>query len=81
MSEEETSRCKEVARVTVHKNFKRNTSMPFTPAVSKNPLENPYRSRQSYGRALNCCRLELPHSPRKKRAVVSGLAKEVGLSM
>ena len=55
--------------------------MPSTPAVSKNPLENPYRNRQNYGRALNCCCLELPHSLRKKRAVVSGLAKEVGLPM
>ena len=55
--------------------------MSFTPAVCKNPLENPYRNRQSYARVLNCCCLELPHSTRKKRAVISGLAKEVGLSM
>ena len=83
MSEEgKSSFCsKEVAGVPAYKNSKRNTSIPSTPAVSKNRLENPYRNRESYERFLNRCFLELPHSLKKKRAVVSGLAKEVGLSM
>ena len=48
MSEKERSsfRSKEVTRVTAYKNSKGNTPISFTTAVSKNPLENPYRNRQ-----------------------------------
>ena len=42
---------------------------------------NPCKSRQSFRKALNRCRTELPRSPRKHTAVVSSLAKEVGLSI
>lgn len=82
MSEAERSSfvSKEVARAIAHKNSRRNMSTPSTPAVSENPLQNPCRSRQSYGRALNESHLELPHSTRKKRDVVLGLVK-VGLFM
>ena len=44
------------------------------------PAKNPYKSKQSFGKALNRCRTELPRSPQKRVAVVSGLAK-VGLSI
>ena len=47
----------------------------------KTPAKNPYKSRQRFRKALNRCRTELPCSPRKHAAVVSVLAKEVGLSI
>ena len=47
----------------------------------KIPAKNPYKSRQSFGKALNRCRTELPCSPQKHTVVVSGLAKEVGFSI
>ena len=50
--------------------------------MSNVPLaQNLYKSRQSFEKAINKCRVELPHSTRKKKAVVSGLAKEVGLHL
>ena len=72
-SEKERSsfRSKEVARVTAYKNSKRNTPISSTTAVSKNPLENPYRNRQ-LRKDFESLSSELPHSPRKQRAVVSG---------
>ena len=43
--------------------------------------ENQEKSRKRFGKALNRCRTELPHSHQEKTTVVSGLAKEVGLSI
>ena len=43
--------------------------------------ENHEKSRKRFGKALNRCRTELPHSPGEKTTVVFGLAKEVGLSI
>ena len=48
--------------------------------LSNAPLaQNPYKSRQSLRKAINKCRAEVSQSTRKKKAVVLGLAKEVGL--
>ena len=41
----------------------------------------PYKSQQSFGKAINKRRVELLQSPRKKEAIVPGLAKEVGLHL
>ena len=41
--------------------------------------QTPYKSWQSLRKAINKCRVELLQSPRKKEAVVPGLAKEVRL--
>ena len=79
MSNEEWSNfhAKEVARVTAsRKGKKQNPRLQV-----KIPAKNPYKSRQNFGKALNRCRTELPRSPQKRTAVVSGLAKEVGLSI
>ena len=84
MTKEERSnfRTKEVARVTASRKQKQ-IDIQKAPLQVKLPLprKNPYKSRQSFGKAMNRCRIELPHSPRKRTAVVSGLAKEVGLSI
>ena len=40
-----------------------------------------YKSRQSFSKALNSARDALPSSPRKRAAVISGLASEVGMRM
>ena len=67
----------EVAQITAsRKGKKQNPQLQV-----KIPAKNPYKSRQSFGKALNRCRTELPGSPRKRAAVVPGLAKEVGLSI
>ena len=50
--------------------------------MSNVPLaQNLCKSWQSFGKSINKCRVELPQSPRKNNAVVSGLAKEVGLHL
>ena len=43
--------------------------------------ESPYRSRQSMGKALKRGFNALPYSPRKKQAVVRGLAAKVGIKL
>ena len=40
-----------------------------------------YKTRQSFSKALNSTRDALPSSPRKRAAVISGLASEVGMRM
>ena len=47
----------------------------------KIPAKNPYKSRHSFGKPLNRCRTELPHSPWKEVAIVSRLAKDKGLGL
>ena len=42
---------------------------------------NPYKTRQSFSKALNKIRTELPNSPCKKLAVVKGLASELGFAI
>ena len=75
--EQSNFHAKEVARVTAsRKGKKQNPQLQV-----EIPAKNPYKSRQSFGKALNRCRTELPCSPQKRVAVVSGLAKEVGLSI
>ena len=43
------------------------------------PITNPYATKQSYGKALSRTRRSLPMSPRKKVAVVTGLAAMLAL--
>ena len=40
--------------------------------------QNPYKTRQSFSKAINKVRTELPFSPRKQAVVVEGLASEFG---
>ena len=82
MTKEERSNfcAKEVAWVTASRQRKKEVK-PDPPFQVKIPAKNPYKLRQSYGKALNRCQTELPNSPQNEVAVVSGLAKEVGLSI
>ena len=68
---------KEVARITTNRKGKKQKPL----LQVKTPAKNPYKSRQRFRKALNRCRTELPCSLRKHAAVVSILAKEVGLSI
>ena len=68
---------KEVAPVTASRKGKKQKPQ----LQVKIPAKNRYKSRQSFGKALNRCRTELPHSLQEHTAVVSGLGKEVGLSI
>ena len=52
-----------------------NQNLDSTPTT---PITNPYGTKQSYGKALARTRRSLPMSPRKKVAVVAGLASDVG---
>ena len=75
-------KAKEVERVTQYRKRKQSDNDKPVPELSNVPLaQNPYKLRQSFGKTINKCRVELPQSPRKKKAVVSGLAKEVGLHL
>ena len=73
-------RVQEVAPVTTSIKWKKQTK-PDPPLQVNIPAKNPYKSRQSFGKALNRCQAELPYSPRKKSCCSTGLAKEVGLSI
>lgn len=55
-----------------------NRNFDSTPTT---PITNPYGTKQSYGKALARTRRSLPMSPRKKVAVVAGLASDVGLTL
>lgn len=46
-----------------------------------NPYINPYKTRQSFSKALCKTRKELPDSPRRKSAVIKGLASEISLDL
>ena len=45
------------------------------------PVVSPYRCPQTFGKALSKSIRALPTSPRKKVAVVEGLAKKVGITL
>ena len=75
-------KAKEVERVTQHSKRKQSDNDKPVTELSNVPLaQNPCKSRQSFGKAINKSRVELLQSPRKKKAVVSGLAREVGLHL
>ena len=75
-------KAKEVERVTQYCKRKQSDNDKSVPELSNVPLaQNLYKSQQSFGKAINKCRVELLQSPRKKKAVVSGLVKEVGLHL
>ena len=60
-----------------------NTIKTSSPCASSTPLPkiNPYNTKQSYGKAVAPSRKALPICPRKKLAVVAGLASHVGLNL
>ena len=73
-------KAKEVERVTQYHKRKQNCNDKPVLELSNVPLaQNSYKSQQSFGKAIYKCRVELLQSRKKKRAVVSGLAKQVGL--
>ena len=75
-------KAKEVERVTQPSKRKQSDNDKPVTELSNVPLaQNPCKSRQSFGNAINKSRVELLQSPRKKKAVVSGLAREVGLHL
>ena len=72
-------KAKEVECVRQYCKWKQHDNDKPVPELSNVPLEqNPYKSWQIFGKAINKCRVELPQSPRKKKAMVSKLVKEVG---
>ena len=44
-------------------------------------MRSPYRTNQTYGKAVRRCLRSLPSSPMKQKAVVCGLAKRVGIRL
>ena len=73
---------KELERVRQYRKPKQSDNDKPVPEFSNvSVAQNPYRLRQNFRKAINKCRVELPQSPRKKKAVVSRLAKEVGLHL
>ena len=72
----------EVERVTQYRKRTQSDNDKPVPELSNVPLaQNLYKSRQGFEKAINKSRVELPHSPRNKKAVVPGLAKEVELHL
>lgn len=58
---------------------KQNINSTCSP--KKNAVESPYGSSQSLGKAMNRTIKSLPKSPRKQKAVISGLAQRVGIKL
>ena len=72
----------EVERVIQYRKRTQSDNDKPAPELSNVPLvQNLYKSRQGFEKAINKSRVELPHSPRNKKAVVPGLAKEVELHL
>ena len=44
-------------------------------------VETSYRTPQAFGKAVQRLNASLPNSPRKKKAVVVGLASKIGLKL
>ena len=73
---------KELERVRQYRKPKQSDNdKPVPEFLNVSVAQNPYKLRQNFRKASNKCRVELPQSPRKKKAVVSRLAKEVGLHL
>ena len=49
--------------------------------VTASSRKNPYKTKQSFSKAINRVRTELPVSPRKQAVVVEGLASEFGFQV
>ena len=61
--------------------LQQNQSSPSSSSASSTPLSSLYSTKQSFGKAVMRVRRSLPKSPRKKRAVVLGMASEFGLDV
>ena len=73
---------KDVEHVTQYCKQKQSDNDKPVPQLSNVPLaQNPYKSQQSFEKAINKCRVELLQSPRMKKAVVSELVKVAGLHL
>ena len=65
-------------------NTSSTSSEPSTPGSSSSTpksILNPYSTKQSFGKAVARCRQSLPTSPRRRKAVIVGLASHVGLNL
>ena len=76
---------KEVPRIRALRNKKRSANEQTNKEKAKALLQiaskkqkNPYKSRQSFSKALNKVRADLPSSSWKQAAVVQGIASEYG---
>lgn len=79
-AEKERIKCRE--RVRLHRLKKKGaaTGNP-TPTHDPNDIIFAYKSPQALGKAVHKVTSHLPHSPRKRKAVISKLAKSSGLSL
>ena len=76
---------KEATRIRALRNKKKAITEQSTKEKAKAMLhiisakqKNPYKTQQSFSKAMNRLRCDLPASPRKRAAVVQGLASEYG---
>ena len=80
--EAEKQRIKCRQRVRLHR-LKKKAAATGTPAPAHDPndIAFAYKSPQALGKAVHKLTPLLPHSPRKRKAVISKLAKSSGLSL
>ena len=57
------------------------SSAPSSSSSTPTSILNPYRTKQSFGKAVAKCRQSLPTSPRRRKAVIAGLASHIGLNL
>ena len=74
-------RAQENARVKQYRELKKCQIKSNAEEVSFSENESPYRSVQAMGKAMSKVRASLPNSPRKRRAVATAMAKEIGISV
>ena len=66
---------------SLRKAEKKKEANPPAPDIIKLPISTPYRAKQSYGKAMKRSLGALPMSPRKRVAIVKGLAEKVGVNV
>ena len=74
-------RARENARVRRYREQMKSKIEANGQEVDLNETESPYRSVQAMGKAMSKVRTSLPNSPRKRKAVATALAKEIGINV
>ena len=62
-------------------NTSSESNTPGSFSSTPTSIANPYRTKQSFGKAIAKCRQSLSTSPRRRKAVIAGLASHIGLNL
>ena len=60
---------------------KSKSSTPDSSSSTPTSIFNPYKTKQSFGKAVAKCRQSLPTPPRRRKAAIADLASQIGLNL